>query len=151
MSRHPTRTAIIPGEAVEAAYIHTVRWTSVVVLVVSFVSAMIALNGHWPTPIYAVWTLSPIAIVGGFALQGFCTLAEWANRKRRLDPRYLAPLALDIGTTYVGFAPLLVPIFTAALARAGLPVGVAQFGAHAGVILIAAWFAYYPETTLVKD
>jgi len=153
MSRQPAPrgTAIVKGETIDAVYAHTVRWTSVLVLVVSFIGAMVALNGRWPTPIYAVWTLSPIAIVGGLVLQGFCTLAEWANRKRRLDPRYLAPLALDIGTTYIGFAPLFLPTFTTALDTAGMPASAAQIGAHVGIILIAVWFAYYPEVTLIKD
>lgn len=151
MSRQPPprSTAIVKGSTVDEIARHTVRWTSLVVLLVSFTGAIVAVNGAWPSPWYDVRQISPIALVGGILIQSFCTLMEWANRKRRLSPHYIGPLLLDLGSTYIGFAPLLVPIFAAGLLRAGLSASVGTVIAHAGVILLAIWFAYYPEQHLV--
>ena len=110
-----------------------------------------AFNGHWPTS-WRVWEqVSIVALIAGIALQGFCTLMEWANRKRRTTPQYLGPLLLDIGSTYIGFAPLLAPTFQKALERATLPQLAAQLIAHTAVVLLAWWFAYYPEQNLVRE
>lgn len=151
MSRQPAPrgTAIVKGETIDEIARHTVRWTSLVVLLVSFIGAIVAINGAWPSPWYDVRQLSPIAVVGGIAIQGFCTLMEWSNRKRRLSPQYIGPLLLDLGSTYIGFAPLLAPIFIGGLTRAGLPSTAGAIVAHAGVIMLAIWFAYYPEQNLV--
>jgi hypothetical protein len=151
MSRQPPprSAAIVKGSTIDEIARHTVRWTSLGLLVVSFVGAIVAINGAWPNPWYDVRQISLIAAIGGFVLQGFCTLMEWANRKRRLSPKYLGPLVLDLGSTYIGFAPLLAPIFVGGLVRAGLGDTLAAIIAHAGVILLAIWLAYYPEQNLV--
>ena len=46
--------AIISGETVEQVARHTVRWTSLSVLLVSFTGAVMAFNGGWPTT-WRVW------------------------------------------------------------------------------------------------
>ncbi len=143
--------AIVRGETVEEFARHTVRWTSLGVLVVSFIGAIMAFNGAWPTS-WRVWEeVSILAAVAGIVVQAFCTLMEWANRKKRTSPQYLGPLLVDIGSTYIGFAPLLVPIFQRGLSRATLPLPAAQIVAHTGVVVLAWWFAYYPEQNLVKE
>lgn len=143
--------AIVRGETVEEIARHTVRWTSLGVLAVSFIGAIMAFNGQWPTS-FRVWEqVSILAALAGILLQGFCTLMEWANRHHRTSPKYLGPLLLDIGSTYVGLAPLLVPIFQRGLTRATLPEPAAQGIAHIAVVVLAWWFAYYPEQNLVKD
>jgi hypothetical protein len=154
--QRPKGTAIIKGETVEELARHTVRWTSLFILVASFVGAIIAFNGRWPDTWHLwegrFWTqLSFVAIVAGIALQGFCTLMEWANRKHRYSPKYLGPLTLDIGSTYIGYAPLLIPAFRAGLARAGLPELVTLIIANIGVVLLALWVAYYPEQNLIEE
>lgn len=143
--------AIIRAETVEEVARHTIRWTSLIVLAISFIGAVMAFNGRWPTT-WQIWNdVSPVALIAGIVLQGFCTLMEWANRKNRLSPQYIGPLLIDIGSTYIGFAPLLVPVFTRALSRATLPDTIAQVIAHIGVVVLAWWFAYYPEQNLVKE
>ena len=143
--------AIVRAETVEELARHTVRWTSLGVLAVSFIGTIMAFNGRWPTS-WRVWEeVSLLAFVAGIALQAFCTLMEWANRKRRVSIQYIGPLMIDLAGTYVGFAALLVPVFTRALQRATLPELVATIVAHLGVVLLALWFAYYPETNLVKE
>lgn len=143
--------AIIRAETVEEVARHTIRWTSLIVLAISFIGAVMAFNGRWPTT-WQIWNdVSPVALIAGIVLQGFCTLMEWANRKNRLSPQYIGPLLIDIGSTYIGFAPLLVPVFARALSRATLPDTIAQVIAHIGVVVLAWWFAYYPEQNLVKE
>ena len=147
----PKSPAIVRAETVEEIARHTVRWTSLGVLAISFIGAIMAFNGSWPTS-WRVWEqVSLLAIIAGIVLQGFCTLMEWANRKRRGSPQYLGPLVLDIGSTYIGFAPLLVPVFQRGLERATLPQLVAQIVAHLAVVILAWWFAYYPEQNLVRE
>jgi hypothetical protein len=144
-------SAIIRGATVEKVATQTIRWTSLAILACSFVGAIIAFNGRWPST-WRVWEqVSIVALVGGLLLQVFCTLMEWANRKRRHSPRYFVPLILDVGSTYIGFAPLIAPFFRDGLARAGLPDPLPSLLAHAGVILLSLWFAYYPEQNLIED
>lgn len=149
--RAPKSPAIIRGETIEEIARHTVRWTSLGVLAVSFIGAIMAFNGQWPTSWRAWEQVSLVAVVAGLLLQGFCTLMEWANRKQRTSPQYLGPLLLDIGSTYIGFAPLLAPIFQRGLERATLPAAAAQIIAHLAVVMLAWWFAYYPEQNLVRE
>lgn len=144
-------TAIVSGAAVEEFARHTVRWTSIGVLAISFVGAIMAFNGRWPTT-WSFWThIHWLAAVAGIVLQAFCTMMEWANRKKRLSPGYIGPLLLDIGSTYIGFATLLVPFFVRALERTTLSSVAAQVMAHGAVIVLSWWFAFYPELNLVED
>ncbi len=143
--------AIIRAETVEEVARHTVRWTSLGVLALSFIGAIMAFNGGWPDSWYVWEDINALALMAGVTLQGFCTLMEWANRKRRWTPHYLGPLTLDVGSTYIGFAPILVPVFLRGLTRAQLPDSVALIAAHCAVIALAWWTAYYPETNLVKE
>lgn len=135
----------------EAAANHTIRWTSLIVLAASFLGTIIAINGRWPTS-WRFWEqVSTLAIVGGIALQGLFTLFEWGFRKRRLDPRYFAPFLLDVAGTYIGYSLLLVPAFTTAFVRTGLPEPGPALLAHLGVVLLSVFAAYYPEQNLVDD
>ncbi len=149
--RSPRGPAIIKAETVDRIALHTVRWTSIGILAVSFIGAIIAFNGRWPTTLRFWEEVSILAIIGGILLQGFCTLLEWANRKHRFSIKYLGPLTLDVGSTYIGFAPLLVPLFSRGLDRAQLPHSLSLIIAHAGVVILALWFAYYPEQNLIEE
>ena len=147
----PKSPAIVRAETVEEIARHTVRWTSLVVLAISFIGTIMAFNGSWPTS-WRLWEhVSLVAVIAGVLLQGFCTLMEWANRRNHLSPQYLGPLLLDVGSTYVGFAPIFAPLFLRGLERATLPSSMAQVIAHLAVVLMAWWFAYYPEQNLVRE
>src|SRR5437868_4347998 len=143
--------AIIRAETVEEVARHTIRWTSLGILLISFIGAIMAFNGSWPTSWQFWHEISITAVVAGIILQSFCTLMEWANHKRKGSPQYLAPLILDIASTYVGFTPLLIPIFEKALLHATLPTLAAQIIAHIGVVILAWWVAYYPEQNLIEE
>lgn len=135
----------------EALANHTIRWTSFIVLAASFVGTIVAINGRWPTT-WRFWEqLSVFALVGGVALQCLFTLFQWGFRKHHLDPRYLVPFVLDVAATYIGYSILLIPGFTAAFTRTGLPAPGPVVLAHLGVVLISAFAAYYPEQNLVDD
>lgn len=143
--------AIFRASSVEEFARHTVRWTSIIVLIGSFVGSVMAFNGSWPAT-WKVWEhISLVALVGGIGVQVFCTLMEWANRKNRLSPRYIGPLLIDVGSTYIGFAPLLIPVLVRALSRTTMPASAAQVVAHVAVIVVAWWLAYYPETNLIRE
>lgn len=143
--------AIVSAEAVEEVARHTVRWTSLGILGLSVAGTIMAFNGRWPTS-WRFWDeISVIAATAGVLLQLFCTLMQWAHRKRRFSPQYIGPLLIDILGTYIGFAPLLAPILTRAFTTATLPPIAAQSIAHGSVLLLAWWFAYYPEQNLVEE
>jgi hypothetical protein len=149
--QRPKGTAIFKEQTINEVARHTVRWSSIIVLLFSYAGASIAFNGEWPTT-WRFWEqVSIVAIIGGIVLQSFCTLMEWSNRKRRFSVQYLGPLTLDVGSTYIGFAPLLAPIFHGGLSRAGLPSPINTIIAHAGVVMLALWFAYYPEQNLMEE
>jgi hypothetical protein len=147
-------TAIVDSDTVERVAAHTVRWTSLGVLIVSYIGTTLALNGGVPelpiSQLIKLWPwVSPLAAAGALVIQGLCTVLEWGYRKHRSDPRYFVPLLFDIGGTYMGYAPLLVALFAAGLARAGMAGALAGFLGHIGVVLLAVLAAYYPEQTLV--
>ena len=50
----PKSPAVIRGDTVEEIARHTVRWTSLIVLFASFLGAVMAFNGSWPTN-WRVW------------------------------------------------------------------------------------------------
>ena len=149
-------TAIVSGEGAERAANSVIRYTSIIVLAASFVGTIIAINGRWPTT-GQFWTgtfwsqISVFALVGGIALQSVFTLFEWGFRKRRSDPRYFVPFVLDMAGTYIGFGIVLVAPFTTAFSRTGLSAPIPAIIAHCGVLLLAAFAAYYPEQNLVDD
>ena len=144
-------TAILRGETAEAAANFTIRWTSIIVLAASFIGTIMAINGRWPTSLQFWREVSIVAIVAGLVFQGIFTLFQWGFRKRRTDPRYFVPFLLDVAATYIGYSILLIPPFTAAFERTGLPAPAPAILAHGGVILLSIFAAYYPEQNLVDD
>ena len=149
-------TAIINQDTAEWAAIHTIRWSSIGVLVASFVGTIVALNGGVPqlpvSGLLKFWTwVSPIAVLGGVIIQGLCTTLEWGFRKRRSDPRYFVPLIFDFGGTYLGYAPLLVPFLANGFTRAGIGGIAATIIGHIGVALLSILAAYYPEQNLIDE
>lgn len=149
-------TAIVSGDCAERAANGVIRYTSIIVLVTSFVGTIVAINGRWPNT-WQFWTagfwsqVSLLALVGGCAIQGLCTLFEWGFRRRRLDPRYFVPFLIDMAATYVGFGIILVGPFTTAFTRTNLAAPIPAILAHLGVLLLSAFAAYYPEQNLVDD
>ena len=143
--------AIVSAQTVEEVARHTVRWTSLGVLFLSFVGAVMAFNGRWPNG-WRFWEdISPLALAAGIMLQSFCTLMEWGNRRQRWSMQYLGPLTLDVISTYIGFAPVLIPIFERGLSRATLPAAGALAAAHLAVIALSLWASIYPEQNLVEE
>lgn len=112
--RAPRRSsAFISGKALDRSTPTVVRWSSILLIVLSFLCTIVAFHGNdW----HALRQPSPARLAAAVALQVWCTLFEWFNRKRKFSPWYVQAFILDtIPSAYafygiVGFfAGVLMP------------------------------------------
>ncbi|HEX6290232.1 MAG TPA: hypothetical protein VFZ66_13650 [Herpetosiphonaceae bacterium] len=147
-------SAVFSGETFEAFQPWIERTVGAVLLLTSFVGSVVAFNGGWEATFHRSWdlqrwTIAPLALVVGLAVQLVCTLVEWAYRRRRLSWQYLLALLVDSGATLFAFLPVLyAPIFgsLAGVVPPLLAMGVAYLVSLA-VVLVAA---IMPEHILVE-
>lgn len=119
------------------------RWTALVVLFVSFVGTIVALNGGWPSII--ALKIGPAAVLGGLAIQGLLTYFEWHYYDRRAIS--WGARLVDTAFTAVGYGPLLVPPLTVYLAGKSVPSAI--YAAWGIAVLVSFLTAWYPESRLV--
>lgn len=124
-------TAIVRGTTVDAVAVRLMRFGAIALLAMSFLGTVIAINGGWE-PIIAAWPapwqgISLLAAVVGLSLQGWITLIEWYQRRRKSGLLYLSHASVDVIFTYMGYAPILAPFFTAGLTDMGLVAWLATF------------------------
>lgn len=113
-ARPPRRSsAFISGKALDHSTPTVVRWSSILLIVLSFLCTIVAFHGNdW----YALRQPSAARVAAAAALQMWCTGFEWFNRKKKLSPWYIQAFILDtIPSAYafygiVGFfAGVLMP------------------------------------------
>jgi hypothetical protein len=146
-------SAVFSGATFEAFQPWIERVVGGVLLLASFAGSVVAFNGGWETTFHTSWdvqrwTISPLALCLGVAVQLVCTLVEWAYRRRRWSWHYLLALAVDTGSTLYAFLPVLyIPIFggLAGVVPSIVAMGVAYLVSLA-VVLVAA---IMPEHILV--
>lgn len=115
------------------------------VLFFSFAGTVAALSGGW-SALRATPQLAPI--VGGLALQGALTAAEWWYGNGRSRTVYRLALLIDTALTTFGYGPLIVPWLSSYLAGKG--VGELAPLLAWGLIGVVSWLiAWYPEKTLI--
>lgn len=147
--KHPT--AIVSAATVERAANRTIQVSSFIVLGGSFVGTIMAINGRWPDQ-WDFWVdLSPLAVIAGILIQGFCTLMEWGSRRQRFSLRYGFPFLIDVVGTYIGYAALFVPLLVAGFVAGRMSAVLALVIAHLIVLVGSAFVAYWPEMNLVED
>lgn len=150
------RTAIIKREQAAWLLKWILRVLAIITLYGSWLGAAMLLAGGPPTPWWDMGKLPTNAILWGFAIQAPITLAEFANRHRRSSWSYRIPLILDVGSTYLGFRPIIVPWLYVALHGSApdpaLGLGLGLYAVIANIIaLFLAWVAArFPELTLVE-
>jgi hypothetical protein len=146
-------TAVIRGETVDKAAIGIMRYGAIVLLAVSFVGSVVALNGGW-APIIEAWPkpwlgVSVLAAVVGIGLQAWLTMIQWHKRHNKLSLLYITHLTIDATLTFLGFYPILVPFLTGGFDKLGLEAQSAQNAAFALTAVLAFILAKIPEEMLV--
>jgi len=113
-ARPPRRSsAFISGKHLDSSAPTVVRWSSILLIVLSFLCTIVAFHGNdW----YALRQPSAARVAAAVALQMWCTGFEWFNRKKKRSPWYIQAFILDtIPSAYafygiVGFfAGVLMP------------------------------------------
>ena len=89
----PPSSAFISGQAIDRSRPSMVRWSSMVLLVLSVLCTVVAFHGNdW----YALRQPSAARVAAAIGLQAWCTGFEWYNRKRKLSPWYIQAFILDV-------------------------------------------------------
>jgi hypothetical protein len=113
------------------------------------------LAGVVPAPWWDIRALPASAIWWGLAIQAPITLAEFAQRHKRNGWGYRAPLIIDVGSTFLGYRPIIVPWLLAALHSGGAAqasgIDVYVIVAHLAALFLAWFVAQFPELVLVDD
>lgn len=153
--RNPT--AFVSGKAIDRTRPTLVRWSSILLLLLSLLCTVVAFHGNdWQ----ALRAPSLARTLAAVALQIWCTAFQWYNRRRKLSVWYLQAFVLDmIPSTYafggiVGFLLVILLPAPAAVWLAGLDLGITN-GYTAVVWLIAAFagvqLARIPEDRLISE
>lgn len=151
----PKPTAIVKGATVDRAAIFMMRYAAVVLLLVSFVGSIVALNGGWDS-VMKSWPrpwegVNPVAAALGVGLQIWITLIEWHKRHHKLSLLYIFHLAIDTALSFIGFYSLIGPLFESGLAQMGMQPGTTTIPAGLIVGVLALVLAMLPEQMLVAD
>ena len=149
-------TAIVRGETVDKAAIGIMRYGAIVLLAVSFVGSVVALNGGWQ-PVIDAWPrpwqgVNLLAAVVGVGLQSWLTMIQWHRRHNKRSLLYITHLAIDASLTFIGYYPILVPFFASGFMKLGIEVQNAQYAQYAAFALtaiLALILAKIPEEMLV--
>jgi hypothetical protein len=146
-------TAVIRGETVDRAAIGIMRYGALVLLLISFLGSVVALNGGW-APIINAWPkpwqgVNLLAAIVGVGLQSWLTLIQWHKRHDKLSLLYLTHLAIDATLTFLGYYPILVPFFAGGFVKLGMEPQNAQYAAYGLTTVLAVVLAKIPEEMLV--
>ena len=151
------RSAFISGRAIDASRPTVVRWSSILLILLSLLCTVVAFHGNdWQ----ALRQPNMPRLLAAVALQAWCTGFQWYNRRNKFSLWYAQAFVLDvIPSTYafggiVGFfVGVLLPT-PAALWLSALDLRLAS-GYTALVWLVAflaAWqLARIPEDRLIQE
>lgn len=134
-------SALFDGDKIDGSEPYFQRGAAILLLVISFLWSIIGLNGGFPNTFPSVdrfstgisggylttgdllWSghrihIHILALLGGLALQSFCTYVQWVYRNRKEHKMYFIALALDVGPSFWATWTLLGPtimLFVASL------------------------------------
>jgi hypothetical protein len=93
-ARPPRRSsAFISGKHLDSSAPTVVRWSSILLIILSFLCTIVAFHGNdWQ----ALRQPSAARIAAAVGLQAWCTGFEWYNRKRKFSPWYIQAFILDV-------------------------------------------------------
>lgn len=97
--RNPT--AILSGKRIDSSRPSVVRWSSILLILLSFLGTIVAFHGNdWQ----ALRSPSMPRLLAAVALQAWCTAFEWYNRKRKRSFWYVQAFVLDVLPSTYAFA-----------------------------------------------
>jgi hypothetical protein len=135
-------SAIVRGATLDRMRPGFERLVGVGLLSLSFAGSVLAFNGGWGASIN--W----LGVTAGISTQVLVTVIEWLYRHQRLSWQYGGVLLIDIGTTIVGFSPLiLLPIVSLLTAIGAVEyTGIIGWGV---IVLASILLAAVPERILI--
>ena len=99
-SRRPS-TAIFSGKRIDSSRPAVVRWSSILLILLSFLCTIVAFHGNdWQ----ALRNPSMPRLLAAVALQIWCTAFEWFNRKNKRSFWYVQAFVLDVLPSTYAFA-----------------------------------------------
>lgn len=151
------RSAFISGRAIDASRPTVVRWSSILLILLSLLCTVVAFHGNdWQ----ALRQPNMPRLLAAVALQAWCTGFQWYNRRNKFSLWYAQALVLDvIPSTYafggiVGFfvGVLLPTPATAWLSAIDLRLMSGYTALVWLVAFMAAWqLARIPEDRLIQE
>jgi hypothetical protein len=146
MSVRSKKSAIVRQRDLNELRGHFERAIGLLLLVFSVAGSVIAFNGGWASVTAGRWSLT--GVIAGAGVQLACTLIEWFYRVRRTSAPYLIALAVDAGTSIVGFGPIFHDRLAA---KIGVADDLASWLAWGIIGALALALAFAPEGVLIED
>jgi hypothetical protein len=129
------------------------RVVSFLILLASFVGAIVSLNGGWSS---VPDKLTAGGVLGGLFLQLVCTATQWFYRRRKFSWPYMSATLVDTATTASAYHQFVAPPVMALVAWLLGWIGSPEWGTLAGaalswVVMIALSLAgsILPEDRLI--
>jgi hypothetical protein len=108
------------------------RIVSLLILLASFVGAVVTLSGGWASVPYQ---MSLGGVLGGIFLQGACTATQWFYRRRKVSWQYLSATTVDTATTAAAYHPFVAPAVLSFVAWVLTWFGSPEWGSTLGAAL----------------
>lgn len=148
--RNPT--AILSGKRIDSSRPSVVRWSSILLILLSFLGTIVAFHGNdWQ----ALRSPSMPRLLAAVALQAWCTAFEWYNRKRKRSFWYVQAFVLDVlPSTYAfaGVVSFFLSILTPTAALAVLQaLDFHGMNAYTALIWLVAAFAGVQLARIPED
>lgn len=152
-ARPPRRSsAFISGKHLDSSAPTVVRWSSILLILLSFLGTIVAFHGNdWQ----ALRSPSMPRLLAAVALQAWCTAFEWYNRKRKRSFWYVQAFVLDVlPSTYAfaGVVSFFLSILTPTAALAVLQaLDFHGMNAYTALIWLVAAFAGVQLARIPED
>lgn len=148
--RNPT--AILSGKHIDSSRPSVVRWSSILLILLSFLGTIVAFHSNdWQ----ALRSPSMPRLLAAVALQAWCTAFEWYNRKRKRSFWYVQAFVLDVLPSTYAFAGVVSFFLSILIPTAALAVLEALdfhgMNAYTALIWLVAAFAGVQLARIPED
>lgn len=156
-------SGFVSGAAIDAARPHVVRASSVILLILSFLSTIVAFHRADWSVFLDMDRLISTRTAGAILLQCWCTGCQWLNRRNKRSFWYWHALGLDVVPTIIGDLPIAVlliggflSLFPFTPTPLGLPWILATWTiVHVIAFPLTVYFAFQnawlPENRIIKE
>jgi hypothetical protein len=172
-TRHrASETAMIPGEIIDWLIKWFVRLICLMLLSLTFVGTVLALNGGWNTFIPPIisgvpswadpgkalqslknwntfWMIMTWKTQVGIGIQIVITGIQFNHRTRKISFWYIMSMIVSAGLTYAGFTDIAIPMFSVFFALF-MTTAWATMAAHVFLFSLSIGSDFVPEQALIK-